>query len=136
MNYSKGITWFDDCRIPFVEADSNINFDRPRTRKSVNDEWVLKQAHDYTDPQYKEYNNQGRFPANLLCSDDMLNDGNIIQYNKNRKDNGTYLGGHREVYVGEGEIKKKVKGDFYNDKGSNSRYYDIDKWFNKLLDEL
>ena len=136
MNYSKGISWFDDCRIPFVEADSNINFDRPRTRKSVNDEWVLKQAHDYTDPQYKEYNNQGRFPANLLCSDDMLNDGNIIQYNKNRKDNGTYLGGHREVYVGEGEIKKKVKGDFYNDKGSNSRYYDIDKWFEKMINEL
>ena len=136
MNYSKGITWFDDCRIPFVDADNNINFDRPRTRKSVNDEWVLKQAHDYTDPQYKEYNNQGRFPANLLCSDDMLNDGNIIQYNKNRKDNGTYLGGHREVYVGEGEIKKKVKGDFYNDKGSNSRYYDIDKWFEKMLNEL
>jgi len=136
VNYSKGISWFDDCRIPFVEADSNINFDRPRTRKSVNDEWVLKQAHDYTDPQYKEYNNQGRFPANLLCSDDMLNDGNIIQYNKNRKDNGTYLGGHREVYVGEGEIKKKVKGDFYNDKGSNSRYYDIDKWFEKMLNEL
>jgi len=136
VNYSKGISWFDDCRIPFVEADSNINFDRPRTRKSVNDEWVLKQAHDYTDPQYKEYNNQGRFPANLLCSDDMLNDGNIIQYNKNRKDNGTYLGGHREVYVGEGEIKKKVKGDFYNDKGSNSRYYDIDKWFEKMINEL
>ena len=134
MNYSKGITWFDDCRIPFVEADSNINFDRPRLREKK--DWVYDLGTKWEDPNVKEYNNQGRFPANLLCSDDMLNDGNIIQYNKNRKDNGTYLGGHREVYVGEGEIKKKVKGDFYSDKGSNSRYYDIDKWFEKMLNEL
>ena len=134
MNYSKGITWFDDCRIPFVEADSNINFDRPRLREKK--DWVYDLGTKWEDPNVKEYNTQGRFPANLLCSDDVLNDGNIIQYNKNRKDNGTYLGGHREVYVGEGEIKKKVKGDFYSDKGSNSRYYDIDKWFEKMLNEL
>ena len=130
MNYSKGISWFNDCRIPFVdESDNNTTRERYDTigyGSKMNNGWGSM------DDSAK----QGRFPANLLCSDDMLNDGNIIQYNKNRKDNGTYLGGHREVYVGEGEIKKKVKGDFYNDKGSNSRYYDIDKWFNKLLDEL
>ena len=130
MNYSKGITWFDDCRIPFVdESDNNTTRERYDTigyGSKMNNGWGSM------DDSAK----QGRYPANLLCSDDMLNDGNIIQYNKNRKDNGTYLGGHREVYVGEGEIKKKVKGDFYNDKGSNSRYYDIDKWFEKMIDEL
>jgi hypothetical protein len=57
MNYSKGISWFDDCRIPFVDNETNT---------------------------------QGRFPANLLVSDDMLNDG--------------------------------------------SRYYDIDAWFDNLLE--
>ena len=105
MNYSKGITWFDDCRIPFVdESDNNTTRERYDTigyGSTMNNGWGSM------DDSAK----QGRFPANLLCSDDMLNDGNIIQYNKNRKDNGTYLGGHREVYVGEGEIKKKVKGD-------------------------
>jgi hypothetical protein len=129
VNYSKGITWFDDCRIPFVDGGWGKRHNKEYP------EW--KGGKNFTHgEQHLEQNDNGRFPANLLCSDDMLNDGNIIQYNKNRKDNGTYLGGHREVYVGEGEIKKKVKGDFYNDKGSNSRYYDIDKWFNKLLDEL
>ena len=138
MNYSKGITWFDDCRIPFVEADSNINFDRPRTRKSINEDWVLKQAHDYTDPNYKEYNKKGRFPSNLLVSDDMLNDGSIVQYNKTREDNGTYLGGHREEFVGtdNNPIVNKIKGQFYSDKGTNSRYYDIDKWFENMINEL
>ena len=126
MNYSKGITWFDDCRIPFV--DDGDNTIRKTKRGGL---------FNFTDINERiNGDTKGRFPANLLCSDDMLNDGNIIQYNKNRKDNGTYLGGHREVYVGEGEIKKKVKGDFYNDKGSNSRYYDIDKWFEKMLNEL
>jgi len=127
VNYSKGITWFDDCRIPFVDADSNINFDRPRTRKSVNDEWVLKQAHDYTDPQYKEYNNQGRFPANLLCSDDMLNDGSISKSGDN-----IWIGGKEKNW--KGHTNKRIHT--YNDKGSNSRYYDIDKWFEKMIKEL
>ena len=137
MNYSKGISWFDDCRIPFVEADSNINFDRPRTRKSVNDEWVLKQAHDYTDPQYKEYNQQGRFPANLLCSDDMLNDG--IIYKSGDGKSGMKLINHNKNNFAVGEemtFTKKGKTIHYGDKGSNSRYYDIDKWFDKMINEL
>ena len=131
MNYSKGITWFDDCRIPFLQDEGYEYKNGPRGNS-----FSVGQDPDGKRTEPVKSNSNGRFPANLLCSDDVLNDGNIIQYNKNRKDNGTYLGGHREVYVGEGEIKKKVKGDFYNDKGSNSRYYDIDKWFNKLLDEL
>lgn len=129
MNYSKGITWFDDCRIPFVDGDK---FDI--RRYDTNN--VFRVDNPQATYEVNKPDTKGRYPANLLCSDDMLNDGNIIQYNKNRKDNGTYLGGHREVYVGEGEIKKKVKGDFYNDKGSNSRYYDIDAWFNNLINNI
>ena len=139
MNYSKGITWFDDCRIPFEDTPNPAT--NPKYRLEGNYKMPEKgQISEGSITKFRSSLNEidikGRFPANLLCSDDMLNDGNIIQYNKNRKDNGTYLGGHREVYVGEGEIKKKVKGDFYNDKGSNSRYYDIDKWFEKMINEL
>ena len=134
MNYSKGITWFDDCRIPFVDADSNINFDRPRTRKSVNDEWVLKQAHDYTDPQYKEYNQQGRFPANLLCSDDVLNDGII---SGGGKYSGIKKRQRKRYFDGKGDMTNEANSpDNYGDKGTNSRYYDIDKWFEKMINEL
>ena len=98
MSYSKGIMWLDDCRIPFVESDKDkINFDRPRVRASVNEDWVLKQAHDYTDPSHKEYNQQGRFTPNLLVCDDMLND---------------------------------------SDKGTNSRYYNLDLWFDKMVEGL
>jgi hypothetical protein len=128
-SYSKGISWIDDCRIPYTKGDvDKINFDRPRVRELKPDrDWILTQAHDFTNPDFKEYNTDGRFPANLLVCDDMLNDGVI---SKSIKGN---------------ERKVKIIGSFgggitnenneYNDKGTNSRYYDIDKWFDKMINE-
>jgi len=139
MKYAKGIMWLEDCRIPFVDSDKEkINFDRPRLRNKEGTDWILSQAMDYTNPDYKEYNQQGRFTPNLLCCDDALNDGNIVQYNKTRKDNGSYLGGHREEFVGtdNNPIVNKVKGQFFSDKGSNSKYYDLDLWFDRMIDNL
>jgi hypothetical protein len=123
MNYSKGISWIDDCRIPFTnEADININFDRSRLREKK--DWVIPQGHDYTNP---DYNTQGRFPANLLCSDDMLNDGYIGKSNSNK-------------WIGKDAVpfgyKYRSRSKVYEDKGSNSRYYNIDIWFDELLDKL
>ena len=127
MNYSKGITWFDDCRIPFVDGDT------PNTR-------IVKETHkkkfdNVIDPfNYKQdyiADTKGRFPANLLCSDDMLNDGSISKsgFNPNAKVK-QYRGGNF------GGGKTNDNGIDYGDKGSNSRYYDIDKWFDKMINEL
>jgi hypothetical protein len=132
MKYSKGIMWLDDCRIPFVDSDKEtINFDRPRVRASVNDEWILKQAHDYTNPEHKEYNTQGRFTPNLLVCDDMLNDGSVSNSSSNeRKNNIT-----QKIYGGGKGIPPQTSKGFV-DKGTNSRYYDLDKWFDKVIDNL
>ena len=132
--YSKGISWINDCRIPFEDGDK---FDIRRyneyhdTFSSYEDRGSAEGKYEVNEP-----NTQGRFPANILVSDDMLNDGNVIQYNKNRTDNGTYLGGHRKEYVGtdDNDVVKQIKGQFFNDKGTNSRYYNIDKWFDNLLE--
>ena len=83
MNYSKGITWFDDCRIPFV-GEGDIPNDMDKTHLEGRNFYTQI----YNGFMYKQ-NQEGRFPPNLLCSDDMLND--------------------------------------------TSRYYDIDLWFNNLL---
>jgi hypothetical protein len=130
-SYSKGISWIDDCRIPFV--DENIDFNQIQNQIGKENNFGGFDNKPVIKMMYKP---QGRFPANLLVSDDMLNDGNIIQYNKNRTDNGTYLGGHRKEYVGtdDNDVVKQIKGQFFNDKGTNSRYYDIDKWFDNLID--
>ena len=122
--YSKGISWFDDCRIPFV--DENINFERPRVREKK--EWVYELGITWENPDVKEYNTKGRFPANLLVCDDMLNDGVISKSVKGNERKvkliGSFGGGHTN------------DNNEYNDKGSNSRYYDIDKWFDKIISDV
>ncbi len=76
-------------------------------------------------------NPQGRFPANILVSDDMLNDGNIGQNNSKNQEWGL----KDDFKVNEYLIGLKKSGiSRIADKGSNSRYYNIDKWFNNLID--
>lgn len=93
MNYSKGITWFDDCRIPFVDTEG-INLDKELGKQEGGTIYGGGKGF-YRTENLKEYKPEGRYPPNLLVCDDMLNDGN---------------------------------------KGTNSRYYDIDLWFNNLLE--
>lgn len=134
VSYSKGITWIDDCRIPYTKGDvDKINFDRPRVREHANPEWILKQAHDHTNPDYKEYNTDGRFPANILVCDDMLNDGVISKSVRGRNDLGSSTYGGNSLLNSKTKMNNTDRG--FNDKGTNSRYYDIDKWFDKILND-
>ena len=124
--------WLDDCRIPFVGTDTTN-----AGKRTCNIFETEYQSGGNGSPDY-ETNPKGRFTPNLLVCDDMLNDGVITQYNKTREDKGNYLGGHRKEYVGttDNDIVKQIKGQFFSDKGSNSRYYDLDKWFDKVIDEI
>jgi len=130
MRYSKGIMWLDDCRIPYVNETPNIGGRAKHTRGEGYGFEALGEN--------IEANQQGRFTPNLLVCDDMLNDGSVVQYNKTRVDNGSYLGGHREEFVGtdNNPIVNKIKGQFFSDKGTNSRYYDLDLWFDKMIEKL
>lgn len=136
MKYSKGIMWLDDCRIPFVDESEDTT--RGKYENKVQVGIMAERPNIKFVGSFDDSAKQGRFTPNLLVCDDALNDGNIVQYNKTRVDNGTYLGGHREEFVGtdNNPIKNKIKGQFFSDKGSNSRYYDLDLWFEKMLDGL
>ena len=115
--WSKAISWIDDCRIPFVDGKDFINgiggngsiFNSVETGKGMK---IIP-------------NIQGRFPANILVSDDMLNDGVITKQNPRKYNNK----GDNKIFVGAGKGENFSNGD----KGTNSRYYDIDKWFEKIL---
>jgi hypothetical protein len=74
---------------------------------------------------------QGRFPANLLVSDDMLNDGVISKSSLFNKTN-TPIFDTKNGW-NDNNISGSTGGGF-NDKGTNSRYYDIDKWFDKIIE--
>jgi hypothetical protein len=124
--YSKGISWIDDCRIPFVdEGDKN---------KTLNAVWNIDEESKQSDMGFgtKKIGNvskeTGRFPANLLVCDDMLNDGVISKTNtkgqiRSEKRNWNYT-----------SVDDYTKMSVINDKGTNSRYYDIDKWFDKIIE--
>lgn len=125
MRYSKGIMWLDDCRIPFV--DENINFDRPRLREKK--DWVYDLGTTWENPDVKEYNQQGRFTPNLLVCDDMLNDGSVSKSNDHK-----WKGEDTSAIYG--KYENRTRTEVYSDKGTNSRYYDLDKWFDKVIGEL
>ena len=121
MNYSKGICWIDDCRIPFL-TDEGYNYKNGPRGNSFS----IGQEPDGKRTEPVKSNDKGRFPANLLVSDDMLNDGTISKQSKRTykpTENKSSLFGNSPQAHGQG----------IGDKGTNSRYYDIDKWFENLL---
>ncbi len=130
MNYSKGISWIDDCRIPFEDTQNPAT--NPKYRLQGNYKMPEKgQISDGSITQFRSSLNEidvrGRFPANILVSDDMLNDG-VISKSNDHKWEGEDTS---PIY---GKYENRTRTQVYSDKGSNSRYYNIDKWFEKLLD--
>jgi len=136
LKNGKGITLLDDARIPYTSKDdvsgwSKTGADgskgyqrtdtfkiRPITPEEIQERCVSK----------------GRFPANLLVSDDVLNDGKLYEGKKPFKKLSKYAWVEQqqknqkfESQAGLGE-----KGSF----GSFSRYFDLDKWFEKAVENL
>jgi len=122
MKYSKGICWIGDTRIPFVD-EPDPSAKRYQSYRNVDN---LYGGYGDTHNDYKEQ--QGRFTPNLLVCDDMLNDGSITKQSKRYYNIGT--GGQGFYGVKSNGIPQQ------GDSGSSSRYYDLDKWFDKIIDSL
>jgi hypothetical protein len=126
MRYSKGIMWLDDCRIPFVDNDIPSG-GYGKATIGYGNEYEYKGGAGKTEQQ-------GRFTPNLLVCDDMLNDGSVSKSQRGRNDVG------KPTYTGNSLLNSKTimnntdRG--FDDKGSNSRYYDLDLWFDKMLERL
>ena len=139
MKYAKGVMWLDDCRIPFVDGSDIPQATTQRDSQELNDKtkeliglhiWGVGLELDVKRVPY-EQNQQGRFTPNLLVCDDMLNDGVISKsgvYDNSKGETNGFHATSRDI-VGK---RKDIGG--YSDKGTNSRYYDLDKWFDKILD--
>jgi len=120
----KGITWLDEGRIPY-ESDGDKESARFGTQMDIRGGNLKTpigiKARDILISQV------GRFPANLLVSDDVLNDGRFTQSGKDavRRQEGMFVE-HRLGGVGNLQI-------FHPDSGSFSRYFDLDKWAQKTF---
>ena len=134
MKYAKGIMWLDDCRIPFVDEGDIKTQERAFSPNSSSHKGQVWNNHLGWESSSKgganPTNQQGRFTPNLLVCDDMLNDGNITKVQDKLKDTTKqYKGGN----FGGGSVSNNF---YFGDKGTNSRYYDLDKWFDKMIDEI
>lgn len=69
LKHGTGGINIDGSRIEMKDKE-NINFDRPRIRKQ-NENWIISgKGYDYENENCKEYNEQGRFPANIIFDED------------------------------------------------------------------
>jgi hypothetical protein len=122
--YAKGVSWIGDTRIPFVDdGDKNSACNKNHEQGKYNT--------DFFDGYFKRKgsNTKGRFTPNLLVCDDMLNDGSITKQSKR-----TYKPtDHKGSLFGN---SSQGHGEGIGDKGTNSRYYSLDLWFNKMINNL
>lgn len=126
LKNGKGITWLGECRIPYASQQDNdqmrqgIVYDgKDQPESEFNKNFGLK---SYDSSQY--HSEVGRFPANLLVSDDALNDGTVS------KDAG--IGGRGSFGRGEGYgFKPTGEKDIVppTGEGSFSRYFSLDAWW-------
>ena len=114
----KGITWMDDCRIPYIS-----DYDKKHQQDIAKGSGILFGGKGIS--KSNGINDGGRFPANLLVSDDVLNDGEIRNSIKSKYDD-SHSGGIWKKSTG------KPAGPTYSDCGSYSRYFDLDTWANKM----
>jgi hypothetical protein len=126
MRYSKGVCWISDCRIPFLK-DEGYNY----KNGPLGNSFSVGEDPDGKRTEPVESNPLGRFTPNLLVCDDMLNDGSVVKSSNNWSKKTTL----QSPYFTD-EKQQIQKDTSYGDKGTNSRYYDLDKWFDKVIDEI
>lgn len=124
LKNGKGITWLDDCRVPF-QGDYRTPYKADGTQGGSRTDGIVGQGFrgaSVTEDTTREQ--QGRFPANLLVSDDVLNDG------VERKSGKAVVGSG-----GKGASNFMPNSKVYScfaDSGSYSRYFDLDAWAKTL----
>ena len=127
VSKGKTLTWLDDCRIPYQSEDDREYIAAGIKRRAKGDYIPFDPANGWNNHhmQTLETNpEKGRFPANLICEDDILNDGHNYK-----------VGDIDQIK----EPRQFCTSDKYSrytkqgDSGSYSRYFSLDSWWNKTF---
>jgi len=122
LKNGKGVTWLDEGKIPFQSEEEVEPFHYKESPEGY--------GYQDRDESQRAINHRGRFPANLLVSDDVLNDG---------VDKGT---GH---FPKVDNSSRNIYGRYYSleraeeittDSGSFSRYFSLDQWWDETISKL
>lgn len=126
LKNGKGITWLDDGRIPY-ESDGDKESSRFGTQMDIRKNNLKSpigiKAHNVLSSE------NGRFPANLLVSDDVLNDG--------KEHNSGYMNQDIEgrKWVCYGQMYDRHV-ETIGDSGSYCRFFSLDAWWEQKLKQL
>lgn len=142
LENGKGITWLDNCRIPFDSNDNALENGLKRAEKPRND---IRGGNFHVG----EHDNHvvqsgmsqlGRFPANLLVSDDVLNDGSLSKQGtfkpRSQTRTATQFNPNNGWHDHNMNPNNATAPDNYGDSGSFSRYFDLDKWWAERIKSL
>ena len=126
LKNEKGITFLGNCRIPYASSKDKVEIHNAPKGTFAGGEQDRGSFRDYRD------NADGRFPANLLVSDNVLDiksNSALAPVKSGQKGFGGFIYG-----------KYKTGGDdgrtFYSDKESDksiSRYFSLDAWWNERI---
>jgi len=156
LDNQKGVTWLDDCRIPFAGMSDEEQFEKDNVAGMMNFDGKYEKGEGKmydggwekpkrdglsrgTHASRKSKNDTaeaspfGRFAANLLVSDNVLDTGKKIKSTGGRSYQNTnemYSGGW--AYDEEGTGENPGKGD----EGDFSRYYSLDEWWKHRMSRL
>ena len=134
LKNGKGITWLDDGRIPYQsEKDKNSavwgnDFNIRNTEYEGG--WESRGKNLLA-------SNDGRFPANLLVQDNAIDNGIITKSGTLLKKH-TITKGQTGSFTPDDWIEKEQhpSKDYPSDEGSLSRYFSLDAWYSKNIEEL
>lgn len=120
LKNGKGITWLDDCRVPLAQVE-------PHKPWRASDSASTSGA-NFKGGSFGEQNPGGRFPANLLVSDDVLNDGRVS------KSHGGGIGTGKGAKLSTNSVRMGggIAGQDYPDQGGYSRFFSLDAWAQTL----
>jgi len=130
MENGKGVTWLNDCRIPHNDPVKTTD------RKERADDTTFSSescGFDSEKQNMASANPEGRYPSNLLVSDDVFSDfqdkGTKPHPLTSKKETD-----ERSKEKGWGSIvqPKETVGN-YGDAGSFSRYFDLDRWWANFI---
>lgn len=125
MKDGKGVTWLEAGRIPIEGADKKVlEAKNPHTVKADNAVYG-----DYSMCKEPWEVPPGRFPANLLVSDDVLDDGELRKCPVTK---GVTTSGE-SFWSPKGRIGFKSGTP---DQGTFSRYFDLDVWWEGLPESV
>ena len=126
LKNGKGITWLGNCRIPYASDSDKVTIHNAPKGTFAGGEQDRGSFKDYRE------NIDGRFPANLLVSDDVLDIGVnhksrsfITKPNESPGSGNSLVFNHKEG---------TIRG--IDDEGDLSRYFSLDAWWNERIKSL